>query len=237
MKNLHESKNSINESTRDKFRKGIGVTLATAGILLAPACANDDGEVREPITTHSQELTEAKPAQNLEFETAREAAEQVADRLSSQLLDSMEDPNSHTQVLDTGVRGIANKKYIVQNTSAASPEFRALYRPEGGTLYLLGTQSYEQEDGSYTHDRVSTGYSVGAETRLSLQDKALEDFDARTIRQILESGDTELVSVEAQNQENTKESVMFVDAFASEQITAGKFDEITPGSSIAISKQ
>ncbi|MBH1980574.1 hypothetical protein I8H89_03570 [Candidatus Saccharibacteria bacterium] len=228
MNSKYEHSVSAHESARNKFKKGIGTTLAAAGILLAPACAADEVENIKPISISSQETALKQQMQDLEFETGREEAKQYADKLSSQLLDLMEDPRSHTQTLDTGVHGIANKKHVVQDINTPSPELRAIYRPEGGTLYISGTQSYEREDGSHKIDEVSIGYVLGGETRLSLQDKTLEDFDARSIRQMIRSGDTDLVSVASHNQEGNRSAVMFLDAFASEQITDGKFTEITP---------
>lgn len=190
--NNNESKSKLLKRTR----KALGISAATAGILLAPGCADNETNAMPQQTTEipASAMEVAPPtAFDLEQERAHEAARDV----SLHLLDLMEDDRTHTETLDTGVQGIANKRYLVDhNADTSIPEVRALYRD--GDLLLLGTDSQE---GTTTSNRAVVVYDLGAETRAELNTKH-DTLTVKDIRSAVLSGDNHLQELSGMAQYN-----------------------------------
>lgn len=174
-------------------------SLAAAGALLSTAACADEvsGAPTPTISTEAAPTTPEKLPETFtkERERAKETALQVADHL----LDLMEDPRSHTETLDTGVEGIANKPYIVDNLDGPSPELRALYNPDKGSIYILGVDSTYREDGEQVFNGASATFIVGTESRIELAENA-GNLTASDIRGAVFTGDSELLSLGGNDQ-------------------------------------
>lgn len=183
--NGNESKSKFLKRTR----KALGVSAATAGILLAPGCADNETNAMPQQTTEipASAIEVAPPtAFDLEQERAHEAARDV----SLHLLDLMEDDRTHTETLDTGVQGIANKRYVADHYPDISiPEVRALYRD--GDLLLLGIDAMHGPEDSTTFNEAVVVYDLGAETRAELNTKH-DALTVKDIRSAVLSGDNHL---------------------------------------------
>ena len=169
-------------------------SLAAAGALLSTtACADEISGA--PTSTVSTEATPTTPEKLPEsFTKERERAKETALEVADHLLDLMEDPRSHTETLDTGVEGIANKRYVSDHyPNNVTPELRALYYPDTGALHILGVDVEKQDDEDII-DTASATFHVGGESGIALGEN-LGHLNVADIRAAVFAGDTELISL------------------------------------------
>jgi hypothetical protein len=205
-------------------------SLTAASVLILPAaCADTDKAPSAPAAS-----TEVAPPSHETiheaFDRERDRAKDAALKIADHLLDLMEDPRSHTETLDTGVEGIANKRYLVESNLAMNgnfPELRALYYPDSGMLYMLGVDGTKQgEDAIF--DEAGIGFSIGTESRITLSDK-LGHLTASDIRKAVFTADTELISLEGEDQwgfsKTAGESGKSAGIFFDDPTTTGRLSE------------